>query len=54
MVKYDNGEIETVAIGHAEPEGDFSPPAVGSSLCVKSRGGKYSAIVQDVLEVCIY
>ena len=53
-MKYDNGEVATVTIGHAEPEGDdFGPPAIGSSVCVKSRGTKYSAIIQDVLEVCI-
>lgn len=43
-----------MTIGHAEPEGDFSPPTVGSSWCVKSRGGKYSAAVLEVLQVCTY
>ena len=26
------------------------PPLVGSTLCVKSRGGKYAATVKDVIE----
>ena len=54
VVKYHNGEVQTVNIGHAEPEGDdFGPPVIGCSVCVKSRGGKYSAIIQEVLEVCM-
>lgn len=53
VVKYDNGEVQTVNIGHAETEGDdLGPPAIGCSVCMKSRGGKYSAVVQDV-EVCM-
>ena len=37
-------------MGQVEPEEDFSPPLVGSTLCVKSRGGKYAATVKDVIE----
>lgn len=54
VVEYDNGEIENVAMGHVEPEDDFSPPTLGATLCVKSRGGKYAATVKDVIEeVCV-
>ena len=56
VVEYDNGEMETVTIAQTEPDGDFGPPTVGATLCVKSRGGKYSATIKDVLQethVCI-
>ena len=52
-MEYDNSEIETVGVGQVEPEDDFCPPMPGSTLCVKSRGGKYAAIVKEILqEVC--
>ena len=52
-MEYDNSETETVAVGQVEHEDDFCPPVPGSTLCVKSRGGKYVAIVKEILqEVC--
>lgn len=50
VVEYDNGELETLNVGQTEPEGDFGPPNVGSTLCVKSRGGKYCAVVKDIMQ----
>ena len=41
VFEYDNGEMETVNIGQTEPEEDFGRPTVGTTLCVKGRGGKY-------------
>lgn len=51
-MEYDNGEIETVNLRNVEPE-DFSDPSVGSIVCVKSRGGKYSARILKIIEVHI-
>ena len=54
MVAYDNSEVETVLVGLVEPEEDFGPPVPGATLCVKSRGTKYSAVVKDIIqEVCL-
>ena len=47
LVEYDNGEMETVTISHTEPGEGFNPPVIGESVCVKSRGGKYSALIRD-------
>ena len=53
-VEYDNGEKETVSIKNTEPNDDFKPPIVDSEVCVKSRGGKYSARIVEIFEVCMY
>lgn len=48
-MEYDNGEIESVRIVNLEPDdGDFSTPSVGDGVCVKSRGGKYSAKIREI------
>lgn len=53
VVKYDNGELETVTIMQTEPDKDFSPPVVGTAVCVRTRGGRYLAEVKEVTEVTI-
>ena len=51
-MEYDNGELETIEVTRAEPDEGFNPPSVGTTICVKSRGGKYSAQIKEVTEVC--
>ena len=55
LVEYDNGELETIEITRAEPDEGFNPPSVGTTICVKSRGGKYSKrLLRYVLVYSIY
>jgi len=48
-VKYENGEEEVVDVKRIDPEG-FTPPSPGGSVCCHCRGGKYAAVILDVLD----
>ena len=51
VVRYGNGEMETVSMGKIKPYDDiFEPPTIGSKICVHSRGGSYTATVEDILQ----
>ena len=51
-------ELETVWVANIEHIGYFSPPTMGLGVCVKSKGGKYSAEIMDAtlaeVHVCKY
>jgi hypothetical protein len=49
-IEYENGETEVVECKRLEPEGDFVPPEVGSGVCCKTKGAKYSAVILHILE----
>ena len=42
-MRFDNGEEDVLEVKKVEPEGDFLPPSVVSTVCCKVKGGKYSA-----------
>ena len=52
VVEYSNGEMDTVDVKRAKPEGDFDPPLPGSVVCVQTKAGNYSATIEEVLDVC--
>ena len=33
-----------------EPDGDFTPPEVGISVCCKVKGTKYTATITDIMD----
>lgn len=53
LVKYENGEVETVTIVQTEPDEDFSPLMDGTTVCVKTRGGRYFMEANEVTDVTI-
>ena len=42
---FDKGELMTISMGQMEPEGDFSTPLPGNSVCAKVKGAKYNATI---------
>ena len=41
-LKYDNGEMDQLPARRVEPE-EYLPPSIGSRVCCKVKGAKYSA-----------
>lgn len=56
-VKYENGEEEILDCRRMEPDGDFVPLQVNTTVCCKVKGGRFLATITEIIvesaEVCL-
>ena len=50
LVRYENGEEEVLDSKRLEPDGDFIPLEVQSTVCSKVKGGRYWATILEIVE----
>ena len=49
-VQYENGEEELVEVKRLAPDGDFLSPQVGEEVCCTAKGGRYTAVILDIVD----
>ena len=49
-MQYENGEEELVEVKRLAPDGDFLSPQVGEEVCCTAKGGRYTAIILEIVD----